>query len=157
MQKSSQFNVNPAISSTYKLVIPEYEEVTFMVQRTMLPGMRQQAVQGHYINNPTRVPGDTVHYDPLSVDIIVDEELQNIISLQNWLIANKEKNDPWSRCKDIKLHILTRNLTSNKVVTFYKAFPTEIQSVNLDSTLSESEVLVCNVMFEYQYYRIENA
>ena len=150
-------NKNAATSSNYKLVIPDYEEVDFFVQRTMLPGFRQNAVVGNYINNPLRVPGDTVEYDPLSMDIIVSEDYKNIIALMDWMIANKDKNGQWSRCKDIKLHMMTRNKTSGLVATFYNAFPTEVGAMNMDSTLNDEDVLISSILFEYSHYRIEKS
>lgn len=148
-------NYNPIISSNFKLIIPGLEEVNYFIQRCPLPGMNQSAVNSYIANNPVKSPGETIHYNPLSVDIIIDEDLTNLLLLQAWMIDNYSKEGIYQRCRDIQLHITTRNSRSNRVFTFFGAFPQEISDVTFDSTLNDSDVSFCNVLFEYQYYRVQ--
>lgn len=147
-------NYNTSTSASFILIVPEHEHLNYFVQRTSLPGMRESAVQGNFANNSYRVPGETIEYDTLTLDILVDENYNNVVSLQNWLIESKSKEKAYARrLRDITLIIKNRNGANALEFTFYGAFPVDIGAISLDSTLNDVEIPICNVTFEYQYYR----
>lgn len=132
----------------------ETDSLNYHIQRTTLPGMRETPVQGFITNHPLRVPGETIEYDPLSVDFIVDEYYDNVLYLQDWLIESKSKEKKLSdRLRDLKLQMYDRNGKPSIEFTFFGAHPVEIGTITLDSTLNDIEVITCNVVFEYQFYR----
>lgn len=151
---TEQLNYNPMSSADFKLVIPGLEEMNYFCQRAPLPGMHMEAIPGSYVNNYTKTPGETVQYDDLIVDIIVDEDAMNVIKLQQWMMSFKQKEKPYDRLKDISLHILTRNKTQNLLFVFYGCFPTDIEQLSFDSTLGDIETTIVTVTFSYQYFEL---
>lgn len=149
----SNINHNPLVTQDFKLVIPGLETVNLFIQRTALPSMAMPHVPGGFMNNQFAIAGETIIYEPLNVDIIVDENLANYDSIQNWMISNHDKSNPSSRDRDIILHIPTRNSTENAKYIFYGAMPTDLSSLQFDSTLVDVDVQICSITFSYQYYR----
>lgn len=145
-------NHNAIITQDFKLVIPQFEHLNYFIQRAPLPGMHQTAIDTGYAHNRVKIPGETLQYDPLALDFIVDEEMENYRQIQLWMQSMHDKEYPFERTRDLTLHIMTRNKTANIEYTFYGAFPTDIEQLSFDSTLGSVENQTCNVIFQYEWY-----
>lgn len=145
-------NTNHLITQDYKIVIPQLDHLNYFIQRTPLPGMHQPAVDSGYQNNRIKTPGETIIYDPLTVDFLVDEDGINHFELQEWMRQHHSRERPYDKMRDITLHIYNRNKNSNIEYTFFSAFPTDIEQLSFDSTLGSTEQVLCSVTFAYQYY-----
>ena len=145
-------NTNHLITQDYKIVIPQLDHLNYFIQRAPLPGMHQSAVDSGYQNNRIKTPGETIIYDPLTVDFLVDEDGINHFELQEWMRQHHSRERPYDKMRDITLHIYNRNKNSNIEYTFFSAFPTDIEQLSFDSTLGSTEQVLCSVTFAYQYY-----
>lgn len=149
---TQQMNHNHLITQDFKIVIPGLEHLNYFIQRAPLPGMHQMAVESGYQNNKVKTPGETIMYDPLTVDFLVDEIGENHYSLQEWMRQHHSHERPYEKMRDITLHIFNRNKNANVEYTFYGAFPTDVEQLSFDSTLGGTDPVMCSATFAYQYY-----
>ena len=112
-------NHNHLITQDFKIVIPQLEHLNYFIQRTPLPGMHQMAVESGYQNNKVKTPGETIIYDPLTVDFLVDELGTNHFELQEWMRQHHSRERPYDKMRDITLHIYNRNKNTNIETIIY--------------------------------------
>jgi hypothetical protein len=143
-------NYNIATISNYKLEIAMAPELNYFIQSTELPNITLPEVYTPYKDNNAYMPGDTIDYDPLNVNFIVDEDYKNFIYIQDWIRSCRTSRElPF---KDITLHILNNNKLKNKKVVFYSAFPTMLGNITFDSSENDTIPILCSTIFRYQYY-----
>lgn len=145
-------NYNHLITQDFKLIIPQLNHLNYFIQRASLPGIHQMAIESGYYNNKVKTPGETIMYDPLTVDFLVDELGINHYELQEWMKLHHSKERPYEKMRDITLHIYNRNKNTNIEYTFFGAFPTDIEQLSFDSTLGSTDEVICSVTFAYEYY-----
>lgn len=93
-------------------------------------------------------PGPKTSYDPLTITMLVDEDMVNYTEIFKWIIAG-------DLVDDLSIYILTSKNNPNKKVTFKNAFPTNIGSITFtvqDQDISYAQV---DVTFRYDYFTFE--
>ena len=118
------------------------------------------------------IPGESLTYDQLQVQFLVDEKMENYISIYNWIVALGFPNDYEQytnfinedqrgviaelskNYSDGTLQILTHNNQVARTVQFVDMFPTAIDSLMFQGTNTDVNYLVGNVTFRYGYYLI---
>lgn len=149
-------NYNPAINTSFKLEIPSLEVINYFVQSTELPAINAMAIRTDIRNHQAYVPANKIEYDPLTVNFIVDEDFRNQQELHLWMLRCQHGDSSLlaDECRDISLHLLTSNKTSGRIVKFFKAFPTMISGIMLESGVVDPMPLMCSATFYYQYYEV---
>lgn len=142
-------NLNTLTPNKYRLVFDRIPHCNLFAQKATLPGLSISAIPFNTRFNPVPVPGNKVTYESFSVSFIVDEDLTNWRELFNWIkrcsvydaasdLANHADETVYS---DATLMFLTNNSTSNKQVRFQSCFPTNLTSIDVDTTSSESTMV----------------
>ena len=71
----------------FKLVISKIPKVDFLCQSASIPAISMgTAVQPTYLKD-IPVPGDKCVYDDLTVRFIIDENMENYLSLNSWIVG----------------------------------------------------------------------
>ena len=96
------------------------------------------------------VPGDKITFDPLSITMLVAEDMENYEEIYNWMLADQNIVD------DISIYLLTSKKNSNKFVTFKNAFPTNIGSITFNVQDTDVTYAQLDVTFRYDYFTINN-
>ena len=98
------------------------------------------------------IPGDTVSYGTLTVSIIIDENMTSYIEMVEWLksVVQSQK----SVTEDISLQVLSSHSNVVKTIRYKDAFPTNIGSVNFQSTVDGIQFLTFPVTFAYTTFTI---
>lgn len=152
---SVQINYNPALQTSFRLLIPGLESFNYFSQNATIPGLSSSAIGGAFRDSPTKYPTDRIDYDNLSVNFIVSEDFSNHAQLRTWLWEFHRGSDPiWHTTKNIQLLVTNSNMVPYIRVEFYFAFPVSIGQISFDSTVTENDVQHCTVDFSYQYYEI---
>ena len=69
----------------FKLIISKIPKVDFLCQSANIPSISMgTAVQSTYLKD-IAVPGDKPVYDDLTVRFIIDENMENYLSLNKWI------------------------------------------------------------------------
>ena len=160
----------------FKLIISKIPKVDFLCQAANIPSISMgTAVQPTYLKD-IPVPGDKPVYDDLTVRFIIDENMENYLSLNKWItglgypeslkqyqqlsdvgpdLATQDNTDPrWFEFSDATLQILSSNYQPNINVNFRGCFPVAVSTLEFDSSQRDYSYFTCEATFKYDYYTI---
>lgn len=109
------------------------------------------------------VPGDTLTVDELSIDVLIDEDMQSYIEMFNWLNTTVQTNykqklgnldDNYIPESDITISILTSHNNISKKVKYIDCVPTSVGSFTLQSNVTDAQPLIFPVTFRTSYFEI---
>jgi len=115
------------------------------------------------------IPGEKLTYGDLSLRFLVDENMENYMSIHNWLtglgypettgqyrdlLIENNLSDPKNAFSDGSLHILNSNYRKTATVKFKDLFPVSLSSLDFDSTASDVQYFTADVSFKYTVYNI---
>jgi hypothetical protein len=165
-------NITPLSPNGFLFSVQKLPQLNFFCQQVNLPGIMLGAPE---FGNPLQmqpIPGESLTYDQLQVQFLVDEKMENYISIYNWIVALGFPNDYEQytnfinedqrgviaelskNYSDGTLQILTHNNQVARTVQFVDMFPTAIDSLMFQGTNTDVNYLVGNVTFRYGYYLI---
>jgi hypothetical protein len=119
----------------------------------------------------TPVPGETLTYDQLTVQFLVDENMSNYKAIYNWIVAlgfptsydeyitfidDDDRGITSELAKnysDATLQILGANNSAIQTVQIVDMFPMALDSLMFQSTNQDVNYLVGNATFRYSYYK----
>lgn len=152
---AGRVNYNPAISTSFKLEIPGFEDYNYFVTSCPLPGLNMGGVETAYKNNATNVPSNRVEYDPVTMTWIVSEDLSNHTRIRTWMHEFAFGRRPITEVMlDINLIILNSNKVPIRKVTFIEAYPTMMSELQLESGVTDAMPIMCSTTFRYQAYDV---
>ena len=162
----------------FKLIISKIPKVDFLCQAANIPSISMgTAVQPTPLKD-IPVPGDKPVYDDLTVRFIIDENMENYLSLNKWItglgypeslkqyqqlsdvgpdLATQDNTDPrWFEFSDATLQILSSNYQPNISVNFKGCFPVAVSTLEFDSSQRDYSYFTCEATFKYDYYTISD-
>ena len=162
----------------FKLIISKIPKVDFLCQAANIPSISMgTAVQPTYLKD-IAVPGDKPVYDDLTVRFIIDENMENYLSLNKWItglgypeslkqfqqladvgpsLETQDNTNPrWFEFSDATLQILSSNYQPNINVNFKGCFPVAVSTLEFDSTQRDYSYFTCEATFKYDYYTISD-
>ncbi len=162
----------------FKLIISKIPKVDFLCQAANIPSISMgTAVQPTYLKD-IPVPGDKPVYDDLTVRFIIDENMENYLSLNKWItglgypeslkqfqqladvgpsLETQDNTNPrWFEFSDATLQILSSNYQPNINVNFKGCFPVAVSTLEFDSTQRDYSYFTCEATFKYDYYTISD-
>jgi hypothetical protein len=161
-------NFNPQYPQQFRFHFKRMPHVSYFVNKVSLPGISLGSADEAtpYLNIPQ--PGDHIVFEPLILNFVVTEGLQNYIELQKWLltIGNLEGQEAYDKLNinpnfinhGVKSEILFSILDSSKnpiiEVDFLDAWPTSLTKLDFDVTVSGDEArnLNATAVFRYSEY-----
>jgi hypothetical protein len=153
----TDINRNPALAVNFLLEIPLAKELNYFVQTVDVPGLTMAGVETPYRNVQANVPSNRIDYDQLNLTFIVDENWANWNYVFEWMKRIRTGNSAISdTMTDITLNLVNSNKNLNKIMVFRGAYPTLLGALPLDSTVVDSNPLVCSLSFRYQDFELRN-
>lgn len=164
-------NINPLSPNGFLFSIQKLPELNFFAQTVNLPGITLGSPE---YGNPFQVqpiPGESLTYDQLTVQFLIDEKMANYQALYNWIVALGFPNDYEqyttfvsednrgitselaTNYSDATLQILSGNNQIVKTVQFVDLFPIAIDSLQFAGTNTDVQYLIGNATFRYGYYK----
>ena len=154
----------------FKFNISKTPKVNFFSNSARIPEiLLGTSVQPSYLKD-IDVPGDKLQYGDFSLRFLVDEELENYMSIHNWLTGlgfpettQQFKNlttdsdtirDGKEAFSDGSLHILNSNYRDIAIVKFNDMFPTSLSSLEFEATDMDINYFTAEVVFKYTVYNI---
>jgi len=160
---------NPAL---FKLIFEKIPDVVYWSYSVNLPGVSLgEAIQ------PTpfldlKIPGDKLVFDPLVINFIVQENLENYIQIFDWMVGlghpeslqqykdwnrSNSKNSPrQNRYSDATLFILSNKSNPIIKVNFFDVWPSSLSPLTYDASISDTTPISTDATFNYTYYTIES-
>lgn len=153
----TDINRNPALAVNFLLEIPLAKELNYFVQTVDVPGLTMAGVETPYRNVQANVPSNRIDYDQLNLAFIVDENWANWNYVFEWMKRIRTGNSAISdTMTDITLNLVNSNKNLNKIMVFRGAYPTLLGTLPLDSTVVDSNPLVCSLSFRYQDFELRD-
>ena len=157
----------------FKFTISKTPKVDFFCNSARIPEIvLGTAIQPSYLKD-IDVPGDKLQYGDFALRFLVDEELQNYMSIHNWLTGlgypetpkeykdlttdSDSQRDPNEAFSDGALHILNSNYRDVAIVKFSDMFPTSLSSLEFEATDTDINYFTAEVTFKYTLYTIVGA
>jgi hypothetical protein len=144
--------------------------MAFFCQSVNIPGINLGAPEFGNPFNVQPIPGESLTYDQLTVQFLVDSDMTNYKSLYNWIIAlgfpqsyqqyinfagtdTTNYSELAKNYSDATLQILNGNNQTAQMIQFVDLFPITIDSLMFASTNTDVQYLVGNATFRYGYYK----
>jgi len=110
------------------------------------------------------MPGDKLEYGTLTIEAIIDENMNIYKEMYTWLektvlepykTADKVKtNDQDVTTYDIKLMVLSSKNNTTNTIQYKSAFPISIGSINFQSTAGDVQYVTFPITFQYTGFTI---
>ena len=163
-------NITPLSPNGFMFNITKLPNLSFFCQSVNIPGITLGAPEFGNPFNVQPIPGETLTYDQLTVQFLVDSNMANYKAIYNWIIAlgfpqsyeqyiTYNENDTLNYSElaknysDGTLQILGGNNQTAQLVQFTDMFPITIDSLMFASTNTDVQYLVGNATFRYGYYK----
>lgn len=163
-------NITPLSPNGFMFNISKLPEMQFFCQQINLPGITLGAPE---FGNPFQtapIPGESLTYDQLTVQFLVDSNMQNYKSIYNWIVAlgfpesynqyiaysttdTVNYGELAKNYSDATLSILAGNNQVSQQIHFIDLFPTAIESLMFQSTNQDVQYLAGTATFRYGYYK----
>jgi hypothetical protein len=155
----------------YNLILHRAPHIEFFVRNATIPSLNLPPVEypNHFVNLP--LSGDHITYEPLTIEVIMDENLEGYQEMHNWLTGlgfpkdysqYKELDDndldalrSDGKYSDISLTLLTNLKNPNIVFNFRDAWPTNITGWQMSNEIEDVMYASCEVTFAYSYFDVE--
>jgi hypothetical protein len=145
-------NTNLLSLTGFKLSIDsnEYKNTEYFATSASFPSVSLTEVAANYRNNQGFVPGDRLIYDPITIRIAVDENLNAYREMFDWMVYNT-KNDNL-KSYDILLSFISSHNNISQVIRLVRAFPTALSGMEFNVQSTETEYAFVDVTFRYDYF-----
>ena len=154
----------------FKFNLAKFPKVDFFSNSARIPELNLElTTQASYLKN-IDVPGERLTYGDFTLRFLVDENMENYISVYNWLtglgfpettkefaelIKDKDgQRDPKEAFCDGTLRILNSNYREVAKVSFNDLFPISLTSLEFDATNTDVQFFTAEATFKYTLYKL---
>jgi hypothetical protein len=176
MAKASQIENRNFLSPTgFKFILTRFPKVSFFCNEANIPDITLGiANQPSYLKD-IDIPGDKIVFGDLNIRFLVDEDLENYNTIQNWIrglgypeklsqFADLNNAEAYGGAKyvqkglniysDATLQILKSSKIANFQIKFSDIFPYSLSTLAFDATQTDVQYFTADVGFKYTIYNI---
>jgi hypothetical protein len=164
-------NLSPLSPVGFQFSIQKIPDVTYFAQEVNIPGIILGEPEYGTPFARVPVPGETLQYEPLVVQFLVDEDMTNYKAIYNWIVALgfPETHDQYLNLQDSDNRGLLRELATNysdatltvlnsnnrpsETIQFIDMFPTSLDSLQFSSQQGDIQYIVGRAQFRFSYYK----
>ena len=153
----------------FKFSIKRAPNVNFFIQRVNIPSISLPSLEIPTMFNPIPVPYTHMEYGELRISFKVDEDFQNYLEIHNWIralgfpeqfeertaISKNAEYTGTGLYSDISLIVLNSARNPNYEFVFRNAFPTELSSIDFDTSDNDVEFVSASASFKYMLFDVE--
>jgi len=163
-------NMNFLQPTGFKVVIDRknYPNLEYFVQSTNLPGVSSPAVEIGYPRANIHMTGGQLDYDEITMDIILDENMDAYTEMYSWMERNAETKQTTlisdigkyntqadaPTTSDITLLVLSSHNNKTKKITYRDCIPVQLGAVQLMSNVADVQYIILPVTFSFTYFEI---
>ena len=157
----------------FKFNLTKFPKVDFFSNSARIPELSLElARQSSYLKN-IDVPGERLTFGDFTLRFLVDENMENYLSVYNWLkgLGFPESGkqfkdittdsdgirDPKEAFCDGTLSILNSNYREVAKVKFNDLFPVSITSLDFDATNTDIQYFTAEATFKYTIYDLKSS
>ena len=157
----------------FKFNLGKFPKVDFFSNSARIPELNLELTrQPSYLKN-IDVPGERLTYGDLTLRFLVDENMENYISVYTWLKGlgfpettkeykdlttdkDGQRDNKEAFC-DGTLSILNSNYREVAKVKFKDLFPTSLTSLDFDATNTDIQFFTAEATFKYTIYNLTSS
>jgi len=156
----------------FKFTLARYPKVDFFSNSARIPEISlATAIQPSYLKD-IDVPGEKLTYGDLTIRFVVDEDMENYITIHDWLTGLgfpeittefkdlttvEEKRDMKAQFSDGTLRVLNSNFKEVAKVKFLDLFPVSLSSLDFDASSSDVQYFTAEASFKYTVYQLTSS
>ena len=164
LSESQPTNLNQLNVVSFDVSFSRLPAVQYFCQRISLPTvvLGETNEPSPFLNLP--LEGDTLTYEALSLSFIVDEDLQNYISIYEWMTAlgfpreygqfavlkEPSTGSTTTKYSDLTIVLHTNKSNPNYRIRFTDCFPTSISSIQFDATPTGMDPIIVDATFNFR-------
>ena len=166
-------NRNFLTGVAFKFNLTKFPKVDFFSNSARIPELNLELTrQPSYLKN-IDVPGERLTYGDLTLRFLVDENMENYISVYTWLKGlgfpettqeykdlttdkDGQRDNKEAFC-DGTLRILNSNYREVAKVKFTDLFPTSLTSLDFDATNTDIQFFTAEATFKYTIYNLTSS
>jgi hypothetical protein len=148
----------------FQVAVARLPETEFFTQMIQIPSVSTNVAETQNPMNRLVWTPDKTQYDQLSLEFIVDENMENYINIYDWIIGTTGAQD-YSQYKnlkasknglvsDISILILTNKKNPNIKITYRDCLPVALSGLVLDTRSDDIVYSTATVTFSYNYFEI---
>ena len=157
----------------FKFNLAKYPKVDFFSNSARIPELSLAITNQPTYLKDIDVPGEKLTYGDFTLRFLVDEDMENYMSVYNWLNGLgfpesakdfKDLTTDKTGIRDMKeqfcdgtLRILNSNLREVAKVKFKDLFPISLTSLDFDATSSDVQYLTAEASFKYTIYELTSS
>ena len=161
-------NINYLQPTSFKLVLDRknYPNLEFFCQSVTHPGMLMSSVELPYQKIAgVPFPGDTLTFNELSANIILDEDMEGYTEMYSWIrrLLDTPQREALSRTptapptySDITLHILSSHNNTTKQIQYRDCVPTALGDIQFESTSTGDTFITFVASFRFNYFELRS-
>ena len=156
----------------FKFTLARFPKVDFFSNTANLPGLTLGTVNAPNYLKELPLAGDRLVFEDLTLQFIVDEQLENYLAVHNWmrglgfpnsiedfvdLVTDPDDNSIQmdQQYSDGTLLVLNNQFNSVARVKFEGLFPYSLSGLQFDATNQDYQTLTATATFKYTIYNIE--
>lgn len=138
--------------------------VEFFVQNVSLPGIATGSTPIPTPFATVNRAGDKLTYEDLTITVRMDENMRAYKEIHDWMVGlTKPKSFSQYNAiaasedglySDMSVFILNSKGNVNLEFRYIDVFPTNIDSIQFDTTGTDNTFVTCNITFKYTYFDI---
>ena len=156
----------------FKFNIVKTPKVDFFSNSARIPGIELGNIQvGNYLK-AIDLPGDNIRFEDLTLQFIVDENLENYLEIHNWIYSlgypksvdqfgdliraddNQFVIDNLRQFSDGTLTVLNSNFVPMSYIKFKDLFPISLSTLEFTASETDYSYFTATVTFKYLIYEI---
>ena len=152
----------------FKVVVnrKRFKNLEFFAQAVVHPDISATNVVTQFRGTNLNTPGDKLEYGQLSIDAILDENLNVYKEMHTWLqktvtepftsSASKSISNQDTTEYDISLLVLSSHNNKTDTIRYKNCFPTNLGSINFQSSVDGLNFLTFSITFAYTSFTISD-
>jgi hypothetical protein len=157
----------------FKFTLAKYPKVDFFSNSARIPEISLDVARQSTYLKDIDIPGEKLNYGDLTLRFMVDENMENYISIYEWLTGlgfpettsqfrtlttdDGGVRDQKEAFSDGTLRILNSNFREVAKVKFLDLFPTSLSSLDFDATSTDINYFTAQVSFKYTVYQLTSS
>jgi hypothetical protein len=177
-------NINPLQPTGFQLAITKLPEVTFFCQTAIIPEVLIPPVDMGTPLSINKLPGDRITFSEFTINFLIDENMNNYISIWNWIIglgfpenytqyqelltSSQVSTQPdtadnpaipqfgmlQGNYSDATLQILGSNNVAVRTIHFVDLHPISLSSLEFKANTPDVQYLTGSATFGYTYFNL---
>ena len=166
-------NLNPLSPNGFNFSITKLPDVSFFCQRVTIPSISLASIDRPtpFINTP--IPGEIMTFSELSLQFLIDDQMNNYKTIYNWMVAlgypednkqytnfvNAQGASVYSELarnySDATVSVLDAQNNATNSFKFYDLFPISLDPIQFEATAMDVNYVIGSATFKYSYFTID--